>query len=176
MELLSRNYFELFGLPTQFRIDSDRLDQNYRKLQSEFHPDRFVSGSASEQKQSFQVAAHVNDAYRTLKHPTQRARYLLKLRGVDTLEESNTAMPADFLMKQMEWREAIEEAKNDHNLAELDNLLQLMKVTSKDYLSKLETDLADDKDLVSASSIVRKLSFVDKVTSDIEQIIIGIED
>ena len=96
------NHFELFDLPQTFAIDLAKLDQVYRRLQGEVHPDRFATGSDSEKRQSLQLATQANDAYQTLKSPLLRARYLLQLKGIETLEESNTAMPASFLMQQME--------------------------------------------------------------------------
>jgi curved DNA-binding protein CbpA len=91
---IHQNHFELFDLPASFAIDLDQLDRHYRKLQSEVHPDKFAAASPAERLRSMQLATHVNEAYQTLKSPITRARYLLHLHGVDTLEETNTAMPA----------------------------------------------------------------------------------
>jgi molecular chaperone HscB len=176
MDLLSRNYFELFGLSSQFAIDLNLLDLNYRKLQSEVHPDRFVSSSPNDRMQSMQVATQANDAYRTLKHPTARARYLLQLQGIETLEDSNTAMPTDFLMMQMEWREAAEDAKAARDIAGLDTLLVTMTQEAKTLQGQLQTALDEDKQLPLAAEIVRKLSFIDKLRADVEQTIAILED
>ncbi|MGY1488452.1 Fe-S protein assembly co-chaperone HscB [Methylobacillus pratensis] len=173
---IQQNHFELFGLPAQFALDMALLDQHYRKLQAEVHPDRFVAASPNERMQSMQWATQANEAYRTLKHPTSRARYLLQLQGVDTDEESNTAMPADFLMLQMEWREAVEEAFGDGDVTALDALLKDMREQAK----TLEQTLADTLDRQhawqEAADIVRKLSFVDKIRSDVEHKISKLED
>ena len=166
MDLLQRNYFELLGLPTQFEIDLSLLDQRYRQLQSEVHPDRFVTASANERMQSMQVATQTNEAYQTLKNTTARARYLLQLNGIETLEESNTAMPADFLMLQMEWREAIDDAVAAKDLAALDQLL----ADIKKMVATLSQDLSaqfNEKAYPQASANVRKLSFIDKISADI---------
>ncbi|MFL9710760.1 Fe-S protein assembly co-chaperone HscB [Methylobacillus sp. Pita1] len=173
---IQQNHFELFGLPARFAVDMALLDQHYRKLQTEVHPDRFVAASPNERMQSMQWATQVNEAYRTLKHPTSRARYLLQLQGVDTEEESNTAMPADFLMLQMEWREAVEEAFDEGDVTALDALLKDMREQAK----ILEQALADTLDRQHAwqesADIVRKLSFVDKIRSDVELKISKLED
>ena len=176
MDLLSRNYFELFGLSSQFAIDLNLLDLNYRKLQSEVHPDRFVSNSPNERMQSMQVATQANEAYRTLKNPTARARYLLQLQGIETLEESNTAMPTDFLMMQMEWREAAEDAKATRDIPVLDTLLVTMNQEAKTLQGQLQIALDDNKQLPLAAEIVRKLSFIDKLRADVEQTIEKLED
>jgi molecular chaperone HscB len=98
MMFQANNHFALLGLPVQFEIDMDVLQSNYRKIQSEVHPDKFVTASPAERLQSMQSATLANEAFQTLKHPTSRARYLLQLQGIETLEDSNTAMPADFLV------------------------------------------------------------------------------
>ena len=117
-----KNHFDLFGLPVAFNIDTGRLDQAYRQLQARIHPDRYATGTDSERLRSLQAATETNEAYQTLKDPLSRARYLLHLNGIDTQEESNTTMPAEFLMRQMEWREAIEEARSAGNIPALENL------------------------------------------------------
>ena len=100
----SRNHFELLGLPVAFALDPARLESGYRELQGAVHPDRFAAASDAERRIAMQWATHANEAYRTLRDPLERARYLLRLRGFDTEEETNTSMPPDFLMQQMEWR------------------------------------------------------------------------
>lgn len=171
-----KNHFELFELPAQFAIDLDLLDQNYRTIQSEVHPDRFASGSGAERLKSMQLATQANEAYQTLKNPTARARYLLQLQGIDTQEDSNTAMPHDFLMLQMEWREAIEEAIDAKDIDALDTLLIETRKTAKQFQQDLTTQLGEAKELVLASGTVRKLSFIDKVQADIEHAINRLED
>src|SRR6185369_16712339 len=99
---LQKNHFELLGLPIAFSVDPARLERGFRALQTQVHPDRFAAGTEAERRVAMQWATRANEAYRTLRDPVDRARYLLSLRGFDTGEETNTAMPADFLMQQME--------------------------------------------------------------------------
>lgn len=170
----TQNYFCLFDLPVQYDIDLHALQSNYRKIQAEVHPDKFVTASPSDRLQSMQTATLTNEAYQTLKHPTARARYLLQLRGVETLEDSNTAMPADFLMTQMEWREAIEDAQHAKDTDALDELLRDIQDTGKALEAAFTKALADDTQ--TAAQLVRKLSFIDKITADIRDIISRLED
>ena len=176
MNDLHKNYFELLGVPQKFAIDSNVLDQNYRRLQSEVHPDRFVAAPSSERLHSMQLATEANEAYRTLKNPTVRARYLLQLQGMDVNEESNTVMPAEFLMLQMEWRESIEDAKAGHDVAALEKLLKKALQEARSLQDSLGSMLEKDAGLKEAAETVRKLSFIDKICSDIEQDIIRLED
>lgn len=173
-----QNYFDLFKLPQQFNIDAQLLDLNFRTLQTTVHPDKFVTGTANERMQSMQLATTANEAYQTLKNPTARARYMLQLQGIDSLENSNTTMPMDFLMLQMEWRETLEDAKIAHDIAALESLLSEMQQSTK----AMQRDVANALDstqnkehLDLATELVRKLSFIDKVQADVKQAITKIE-
>ncbi|BCM25671.1 Fe-S protein assembly co-chaperone HscB [Methyloradius palustris] len=170
------NYFELFNLPATFSVDSQLLDINYRKLQSEVHPDRFVTASSAERMKSMQMATLANDAYQTLKQPLSKARYLLKLAGIATDEENNTAMPADFLMLQMEWRETIEDARNAKDIDALDNLLNEIAQNANTLQQTLKIALDETNDLELAADTVRKLSFIEKLREDVSQSIEKLEN
>ena len=104
---MSQNFFTLLKLPEAFVIDLERLDQNYQGIQKEIHPDRFASFDDETKSESIRKTAQVNDAYQTLKSPIRRAEYLLQLHGVNIHDEKYTAVPQDFLMQQMEWRELL---------------------------------------------------------------------
>lgn len=175
MSDLHKNYFELLGVPQKFSIDRNVLDRNYRHLQSEVHPDRFATAQPAERLYSMQLATEANEAYRTLKNPTGRARYLLQLQGMDVNEESNTAMPAEFLMLQMDWRESIDDARAARDVAALETLLRKARQEARSLQESLGV-LLDTGKLAEAAEHVRKLSFIDKICSDIEQDIIKLED
>lgn len=168
MDNLQKNHFELLGLPARFAIDADLLDRNYRQLQSEVHPDRFATAPIAERLRSMQSATQVNEAYRALNDATARARYLLQMHGVDTAEESNTAMPGDFLMLQMEWREAIEDARNAKNIAALGKLKKELGQEAAAMHEQLQVYLDEELAYAQAAGLVRKLSFIDKLLEDID--------
>jgi molecular chaperone HscB len=169
------SYFALFGLPQSFVIDLPQLDTQFRRLQSEVHPDRFATAPDHERRLSLQMATQANEAYQTLKNPLSRARYLLQLKGIDTLEESNTSMPVDFLMQQMEWRESLEEAQAAGNVDALDGLLAELRTTEKALYHTLEQSIDHDVNDALATETVRKLKFIDKVQSEIEHAIETLE-
>ena len=168
---VSTNFFELFALENTFKLDLNKLEVNFRAIQSASHPDRFVSASASEKIKSMQTATLANEAYLTLKNPANRAKYCLQLQNIDAVAQTNTSMPADFLMQQMDWRETIEDAKQAKNIVALENLLIEMKLASHVLQASL-IDLIDvKKDYHGATSDTRKLIFIDKVSADIHQVI-----
>src|SRR5687767_2342346 len=117
-----QNHFELFHLPQRFAVDPAALDAAYREVQNRVHPDKFTTATDTEKRVAMQWATRANEAYQTLKSPFRRAAYLCELNGIDLQTESNTAMPADFLMQQMEWREALEEARAENDLSALEAL------------------------------------------------------
>lgn len=165
------DYFQLFALPKQYAIDTKQLENNYRKIQSTSHPDRFVNASAAEKLASMQLATLSNEAYSTLKNPANRAKYLLELQGIDAIAETNTALPMDFLMQQMEWREQLEDSKQAGDIDALEKLYVTLRAESRSMETTL-CDLLDIKqDYVAATELTRKLIFVDKVCADIQQAI-----
>ena len=164
---VSLNYYELFELNPLFNIDLAALESNYRKIQSEAHPDRFVTASAAEKLNSMRRATLANEAYQTLKNPANRAKYLLELQGITAISETNTAMPIDFLMQQMEWREATEVATASQNIAALENLLNEIRAEAHSLQKNLVSLLDEKKDYTAATDATRKLIFIDKVSEDL---------
>jgi len=165
----SRNHFELLGLAPAYAIDPSRLELGYRQLQSQVHPDRFASGSDAERRVAMQWAARANEAYRTLRDPVDRARYLLSLKGYDTGEESNTSMPPDFLMQQMEWREAVAELRAGRDAAGLESLRGELRDERGEMLGQLERAIDADSNYDAGCSLVRKLRFLEKLDEEIEE-------
>ena len=141
------------------------MERSYREIQSKVHPDRFAHAGDAERRASLQWTTRVNEAYRTLKDPVQRAKHLLELNGVDVAFETNTAMPADFLMQQMELREALEDAKESSTLDALRSSLRQEK-------SSMERQIGDfidnKKDYNGAAGLVRKLQFLDRLDEEID--------
>jgi molecular chaperone HscB len=111
--------FALFDLPQQFNQDSASIDSRWKSLQREVHPDRFAAEGAAAQRIAAQYSARINQARERLRNPLKRATYLCALRGAPIDAERNTAMPADFLIEQMVWREALDEAKTSESLNKL---------------------------------------------------------
>ena len=163
----SRNHLELFGLPPAFALDGSRLDQAYRYIQAEIHPDRFAHAGESEQRLAVQWATRVNEAYQTLKKPFERARYLLLLHGVDAMDPRNTSMPADFIMLQMEWREALEAARGSQDAAALDALEKALRRHAAELQAELGELLDVRRDYRGAGDVLRKLRFMDKLLEEV---------
>ena len=162
-----QDFFSLFNLPARFQIDATALERSYLALQAQVHPDKFAHLPEAERRLSMQWTTRVNEGYQTLRSPLNRARYLLSLQGVDTQEESNTSMPTDFLMQQMEWREALEEALQGKDIGVLEELEQRVQREVRFLQQQLAVDIDDTRDFSAASGIVRKLKFLEKLAEEI---------
>ena len=165
----SRNHFELLGLRPGYALDSSELESRYRELQGRVHPDRFAAAPEAERRVAMQWATQANEAYRTLRDPVARARYLLALKGFDTGEESNTAMPADFLMQQMEWREGVAQARASRDAAVLESLRAEIAGEHAEMLQQLERAIDRDANYDAGCSLVRKLRFLEKLDEEIDE-------
>ncbi len=162
---LSDSDFALFGVPERFAQDRAALDARWKELQREAHPDRFAAQGASAQRVAMQWSVRINEAYQRLKDPLRRATYLCELRGAPIQAESNTAMPAQFLMQQMEWREALDEADSPEALERLDAALQDSR---RDLLADIGRLLDEANDAAAAARQVRALMFIERFAHDVE--------
>jgi molecular chaperone HscB len=158
--------FRLFGLAQRFALNRAQLDERWRALQSEVHPDRFAAQGTAAQRVAMQWAVRVNEAYKRLKDPLSRAAYLVALRGGAVQAESNTQMPAEFLMQQMAWREALEEARDVQAVQALD---QAVAAEQEARFFTVERVLDDGGSIEDATQQVRALMFVARFRDDIDR-------
>lgn len=163
-----QNHFDLFHLPQRFAIDLGALDAAYHEVQNQVHPDKFASATDAEKRVAMQWATRANEAYQTLKSPLKRATYLCELHGADLQTESNTAMPRAFLMQQMEWREALEDAKVSKDIDALEKLDLVLRGERKAEVAQIGA-LLDDQQFVQAAQSVRQLMFLEKFADEISR-------
>jgi molecular chaperone HscB len=167
-DALGRDFFALFGLPRRFALDMAELEVLYRDMQARVHPDKYASAGEADKRLAMQLATHANEAYLTLKSPLKRGQYLLHLAGHDPQIEHNTAMPTDFLMEQMEWREAVAEARAAADAAELDHLHHRMRKEISLQYDALHLALDERADHARAAELVRQLMFQEKLLHEID--------
>lgn len=115
-----------------------------------------------------QWTTRVNEAYRTLRSPVQRAKYLLELAGVDVGFETNTSMPPEFLMRQMELRETLEQAGDAKDAQGLDALREALRADKRELERALGEAFDDRGDHAGAAELTRKLMFLDKLDAEID--------
>ena len=175
----SKNYFELFGLPVDYIIDSHSLAERYRELQRVVHPDRFANASDQERRLSVQGAALINEAYETLKDPVARASYLLTLHGVEMDSQNESTQDMAFLMQQMELREALEEARKQadpyETVIDINNQVNQL-ITHLVGQMAVQFETPTQEQLEAAREILRKMRFLQKLRSEAESVAAELED
>jgi molecular chaperone HscB len=162
---LQSNDFDLFGLPRRFEQDRAAIDARWKELQREAHPDRFAAQGQAAQRVAMQWSVRINEAYQRLKDPLKRAGYLCELGGAPINAENNTAMPAQFLVEQMEWREALDEARGQADLQALEDQLQRARRETLERIARL---LDDEGDPAAAAQQVRGLMFIERFGQDVQ--------
>ena len=173
---MTRNHFELFDLAPAYSLDIARLENSYKELQTLIHPDRYAQAADAERRASMQWTTRVNEAYSTLKDPVQRAKHILELHGVDVGFETNTQMPTDFLLQQLETREQLAEALQKKNSAFLDSLRNDLSEKRKNLETLIGESIDTKKDYAGATELVRKLMFLQKIDDEIDAAYAAIEE
>ena len=169
------NYFELFSIPQSFDIDLKMLEKHYLEMLSRVHPDPAVQLSDTERRLTLQWATLTNEAYQTLKRPLERARYLLGLMGIQTREDDNTAMPREFLLEQMEWRETLHQSILLKNETAIEALETQIRNERTSLLESLSTLFNDEKKTQDTVVIVRQLAFLEKLGKDVSDALAEME-
>lgn len=158
--------FALFGLPRRFELEREQVDERGRALQSQVHPDRFVSQGASSQRVAMQWSVRVNEAWQRLKDPLQRAALLCELGGVPVSADGRAPMPAAFLVQQMAWREALDDADDASAVAALD---AAVRASEAEHLERLRRQIDDELAFVAAAETLRALMFLSRFRRDVER-------
>lgn len=161
---LQSDDFELFGLERRFAQERADLDARWKDLQRQAHPDKFIAQGAAAQRVAMQWSVRINEAYQRLKDPLKRAAYLCELHGAPVNAENNTAMPAAFLMQQMQWREELDEAQGAEDLEQIS---QQCRQVERDVLLKIAQLLDLSHDYAAAVTQVRALMFIERFAADV---------
>ena len=162
---IQSNDFVLFGVPQSFQQDPALLDERWKELQRNAHPDRFAAQGAAAQRLAMQWSVRINEAYRRLRSPLKRAAYLCELNGAPISAETNTAMPAAFLMQQMEWREALDDAED---AAAIDVLQAEVEAARTSAMADCGVLIDQKQDYLAAAAQVRALMFLARFAEDID--------
>lgn len=171
----SLDYFALFGLPRRFEIDEAVLDRAWHRLQTEVHPDRHVLLPENARRRAMQEAVRLNEAYATLKEPLTRAQYQLELAGIDANALNGNTMTTEFLIEQMEWREAVEEARAFNDNDALEQLALRLRMHLDEVIAPLADQLDAQHDHEAAADTVRRLMFLEKLRREIDDALAALD-
>lgn len=173
---LEQNFFELFGMPVDFQLDEKELHAAHLKLQSAYHPDRFINGTDQEKRIAVQKAAWVNEAYETLKNPVKRARYMLQVGGLELNDDHETTVDAVFLMEQIELREEMDQCRScDDPMRSCAHITGKLQQRSREFASSFESLFQQGK-LEEARQISKKMQFVQRILEQIDEYQFDFED
>ena len=173
---LKQSYFELFGQNLRFDVDIKQLHSEQQRLQSIFHPDRFVTASEQEKRLSVQQASWINQAFETLSNPVKRARYMLELSGLELNDESETTSDTAFLMEQISIREEIDECRSDADpLRCCDHIAAKLRSSAEqfgsEFIASFNQGQLDDARLSS-----RKMQFIQRILDQLTDFQIELEE
>lgn len=168
MNISSKNYFEIFSLPESFDLDLEKLSSEYKKLQTQSHPDKFSDADDATRLQALQLSSFINEAFVTLKAPLSRAAYLLRLQDIDPEEHNQNHLSEELLMQQMDWRDLLELAIAKEDLDTLENLKQKVQIEHQECIDEFRADVAVGK-YNAAKPVYNKLQFVEKMLIEINR-------
>jgi molecular chaperone HscB len=164
----SQNFFTLFEMPLQSEVDTVLLEQKYKQLQAQLHPDRHVNAESGSKLAAIQQASLLNDAYTTLKSPLRRAEHLLQLKGIDTSTFAQADLDKDFLMAQLKLREKLEELQTQSS----PEALQAMHHQTEQELASKWDEFStwfDGGNVQLAYQAFRELQFLQKLVEEIRE-------
>lgn len=167
------SHFELFRIEPRFSLGTESLEAAYHAVVSEVHPDRFAQADAAARMRALASAAAANEAYRTLKKPLLRARYLLAMRGVET--GSTSSLPPSLLMRQLEWREVLAEARAERDADALAKLASAVRTHAMNLQERVEAQLDRNGDDIGAARSVEEWLYVEKLLNDIADALASLE-
>ncbi len=167
VDISSKNYFELFSLQPAFRFDDAQLSREFQALQARYHPDRFSAAGDSERLQALQASSILNEAYNTLKSPLKRAAYLLTLQGMEPERHEQSALDADFLLQQIQWRDQLEMIAGEENPDALDELKARVRAVQKSDWQVFEKQFSEQA-YAEAKAVYHRLQFIEKLLHEID--------
>jgi molecular chaperone HscB len=114
----AQDFFSFLGLPRKLNVDAADLEQRYRVLSRQYHPDYFYNAPPAERRASLERSSYLNDAYRTLRNSASRIEYLLKIEGAvaggtERAGTGRAAPPPDLLEEVFALNEELDEIREE---------------------------------------------------------------
>ena len=169
MNINTKNYFEIFSLAEAFQIDLDLLSREYKSLQTQYHPDKYINADDQSRLFALQTSSIVNEGFECLKSPLKRAAYLLSLHDVDAEENNQAHLGNEFLIKHIELREQLESIAENDEMEALDILKADIEKETQGYLGQFEA-LYKAQAYQTAKPIYSKLQFLYKLLREIDSV------
>lgn len=161
------NYFEIFGLPVQLKVDKAELPKRFFELSRKFHPDFYANSTPSEQIKALEITANLNKAFKTFQDPDNTLKYVLQLKGL-LEEEEKYQLPPDFLMEVLEINEKLMDAEDDPALklnlqSAIDNLQTEIYAPVKEIIEHYEDGVSSEKELLQVKEYYYKKKYLHRI-------------
>ena len=165
------NYFEIFGLPVQLKIDTAVLPKKYFELSRKFHPDFYADATPSEQQKALEITANLNKAFKTFQNPEDTIKYVLQLKGL-LVEEEKYELPPDFLMEVLEINEQIMDATDDPEIkrtlqSKINNLQKEIYEPVKDIVENYQEGITTENELLQVKEYYYKKKYLNRIKREL---------
>ena len=157
MDILKKNFFELFNIKIAIDVNRSELDEKVKVLQNKFHPDKFSSGSDFEKRLALQISSHINDGYKILGDIVLRIEYILKINNF-VKDESKTINDINFLQEQIEYSELVESLNDNFDSKIIENSLSSIKSLLKTTVGSIKSSF-ESNDFENVWQNLSKLRF-----------------
>ena len=162
------NYFELFGLPIGFQVDTQKMRLSFFEIQKASHPDKFVQASTEQQEHALEITAIANKAFTLLNNKELVLPYVLEITG-NLVQDEKFALSPDFLMEMMElneaWMDADEEAKQNI-ITQVNNLKDEIIQPIKGFLEIDSIDTLSKEAMLQIKEYYYKKKYLDRILAE----------
>jgi molecular chaperone HscB len=161
------NYFEIFGLPVQLKVDKTDLPKRFFELSRKFHPDFYANSTPSEQNQALEITANLNKAFKTFQDPDETIKYVLQLKAL-LEEEEKYQLPPEFLMEVLEINENLMDAGDDGEIKlnlqlTIDNLQSAIYAPVKETIENYKDGITTEKELLQVKEYYYKKKYLHRI-------------
>lgn len=165
------NYFEIFGLPIQLKVDKTDLPKRFFELSRQFHPDFYANATPSEKEKALEITANLNKAFKTFQNEDETIKYVLQLKGL-LEEEEKYQLPPGFLMEVLEINEKLMDAEDDPNLkihlqSAIDNLQAEIYAPVKNIIETYQDGVTTEKELLQVKEYYYKKKYLTRIRKEL---------
>lgn len=167
------NYFELFDIPVQLKVDALSLHKKFIELSKKYHPDYFATQNNDKQVEALEMSASINKGYKIFKNPDETIKYVLQSKGL-LQEEEKYQLPPAFLMEMMEINEQIVDAKMDADAAKTVHLSTVITQLSteiydpvKKIVEHYQEGVTSEKELLQVKEYYFKKKYLNRISQQL---------
>src|SRR5688572_18326541 len=164
------NYFELFDIPVQLKVDKQALHKKFIELSKKYHPDYFATQDEEKQAEALAVSASLNKGWKIFQDPGETIKYVLQTKGL-LEDDEKYPLPMDFLSEMMEINEQLAEARMDNDPGEISQLSSVIAKISKDIYEPVKKTVEDyqegvtsEKDLLQVKDYYFKKKYLNRIS------------